>query len=401
MRSIAVISSQAFAIVNFRGPLIRDLVARGVAVYALAPDYDDDTRVKVADLGARPIDFSLSRAGLNPVRDLLDAVRLRAVLRRLAPDASLANYIKPVIYGSLAAWAAGIPARYSMIEGLGYVFIEDGSPPSLRRRALRYAVSRLYKCALKTNRRVLFLNPDDLGQFLAGKIVKPEQATQIDGIGLDLDYYVPVAPVLEPVTFLLVARMLREKGVYDFIDAARTVKRRYPHVRFMLVGGTDPNPGSVDRADLESWKREGLVEWAGRVSDVRPWIARASVFVLPSYYREGVPRTNQEAMAMERPVITTDHIGCRETVVDGVNGYLVPVRRPDVLAATMTRFVESPDLIQRMGREGRRIAKERFDVRAINRRILEILGVTEIAPNASENVRRGNTSTSSGAAHDA
>jgi glycosyltransferase involved in cell wall biosynthesis len=373
VRSIAVISSQAFATVNFRGPLIRDLVALGVAVYALAPDYDDDTRVKVAGLGARPIDFSLSRAGLNPVRDLLDAVRLRAVLKRLAPDASLANYIKPVIFGSLAAWAAGIPARYSMIEGLGYVFIEDGRPPSLRRRALRYAVSRLYKCALKTNRRVLFLNPDDLGQFLASKIVRPEQTAHIDGIGLDLDYYVPVAPVLKPVTFLLIARMLREKGVYDFIDAARTVKRRFPDVRFMLVGDTDPNPGSVDRAELEGWKTEGLVEWAGRVSDVRPWIARASVFVLPSYYREGVPRTNQEAMAMERPVITTDHIGCRETVVDGVNGYLVPVRRPDVLAATMTRFVESPHLIQQMGRESRRIAKERFDVREINRQILEIL----------------------------
>lgn len=372
MRSIAVISSQAFSIVNFRGPLIRELVARGIVVYALAPDFDDDARARVVGLGARPVDYSLSRTGLNPLRDLLDVVRLRGVLRRLAPDASLAHYIKPVIYGSLAAWAAGIPARYSMIEGLGYVFIEDGTPLSLRRWALRYVVSRLYKLAIKTNRRVLFLNPDDLGYFLAGNTVTPEQAMQIDGIGLDLDYYAPVPAVLQPVTFLLIARMLREKGVYDFIAAARTVKRRFPNVCFMLVGGTDPNPGSVERADLESWEREGLVQWAGQVPDVRPWIARASVFVLPSY-REGVPRSNQEAMAMERPVITTDCVGCRETVVDGVNGYLVPVRSPDALAATMMRFIESPDLIQRMGREGRRIAKARFDVRAINRRILEIL----------------------------
>ena len=374
MRSIAVISSQAFAIVNFRGPLIRDLVARGVAVYALAPDYDDDIRGKVAGLGARPIDFSLSRAGLNPVRDLLDAVRLRAVLRRLAPDASLANYIKPVIYGSLAAWAAGVPVRYSMIEGLGYVFIEADGRRSLRRRALRYAVSLLYKCALKTNRRVLFVNPDDRGQFLASNIVKPEQTAQVDGIGLDLDHYAPVAPVFEPVTFLLVARMLREKGVYDFVDAARVVKGRFPSVRFMLVGSTDLNPGSVARATLEAWEREGLVEWAGQVPDVRPWIARASVFVLPSY-REGLPRSSQEAMAMARPVITTDCVGCRETVVEGVNGYLVPVRRPDALAASMMRFVEAPHLIQQMGRESRRMAKERFDVREINRQILEILDV--------------------------
>jgi glycosyltransferase involved in cell wall biosynthesis len=339
------------------------------------------------------VDFSFSRAGLNPVRDLQDTVRLRGVLRRLAPDASLANFIKPVIYGSLAAWAARIPARYSMIEGLGYVFIEDGSPPSLRRRALRYVVSGLYKWALKTNQRVFFLNSDDLRQFLSEDIVKPEQTAQINGIGLDLDYYAPAPPVLDPVTFVLVARMLREKGLYDFISAARTVKSHSPNVRFLLVGGTDPNPGSVDRAVLERWTSEGLVEWAGQVSDVRPWIARASVFVLPSY-REGLPRSSQEAMAMERPVITTDCIGCRETVVEGVNGYLVPVRRPDALAAAMMRFVESPDLIQQMGREGRRIARERFDVRVINSRIMEILGVPYIALNPSLNARHENTSTS-------
>jgi glycosyltransferase involved in cell wall biosynthesis len=372
VRSIAIISNQAFAIVNFRGPLIRDLLARGVEVYALAPDYDDALRAKVASLGAQPVDFSLSRTGLNPVRDLQDTVRLRSVLRRLAPDASLANYVKPVIYGSLAAWAARIPARYSMIEGLGYVFIEDGRPPSLRRRALRYLVSRLYRCALSTNRRVFFLNPDDLGQFLASNVVRPQQTAQINGIGLDLEYYSPVPPVLEPVTFLFVARMLREKGVYDFVDAARTVKRRFSNARFLLVGSTDPNPGSVSTAVLESWVREGLVEWAGQVPDVRPWIARASVFVLPSY-REGLPRSSQEAMAMGRPVITTDCAGCRETVVDGVNGYLVPVRRPDALAAAMMRFIDTPSLIQEMGRESRRIATERFDVREINRQILEIL----------------------------
>jgi glycosyltransferase involved in cell wall biosynthesis len=259
-----------------------------------------------------------------------------------------------------------------MIEGLGYVFIEDGSPLPLRRRALRYVVSCLYKWAIKTNRRVFFLNPDDLRQFLGGNAVTREQAAQIDGVGLDLDYYAPVPPVLEPVTFVLIARMLREKGVYDFIDAARAVKERFPAVRFLLVGSTDPNPGSVARTTLEKWESEGLVEWAGQVPDVRPWIARASVFVLPSY-REGLPRSSQEAMAMARPLITTDCVGCRETVVQGVNGYLVPVRRPDVLAATMMRFVESPHLIQQMGREGRRIAKERFDVREINRQILEIL----------------------------
>ncbi len=371
-----MISSQAFSIANFRGPLIRELVARGVVVHALAPDFDADTRARVAALGAHPVDYSLSRTGLNPLRDLWDVVRLRRVLKRLSPDASLAYFIKPVIYGSLAAWAAGVPARYSMIEGLGYVFVEGGSAKPYR-RALRLAVLHLYKCAMKANRRVLFLNPEDLKQFVEGKTVTAAQAAQIDGIGVDLDHYAPVPPVLEPVTFVLIARMLREKGVYDFIEAARIVRGRFPSARFMLVGGTDPNPGSVAKSHLEGWVAEGLIEWSGQVSDVRPWIARASVFVLPSYYREGVPRSNQEAMAMGRPLITTDSVGCRETVVDGVNGYLVPVRNPDALAATMARFIESPELIRQMGREGMRLANERFDVRIINREILAILGLSE------------------------
>jgi len=178
--------------------------------------------------------------------------------------------------------------------------------------------------------------------------------------------------VLKPVTFILIARMLREKGIYEFVEAARQVRSRYPAVRFLLVGGVDQNPGSLTETELRGWVNEGLVEWPGHVTDVRPWFAQASVFVLPSY-REGVPRCSQEAMAMGRPVITTDSIGCRETVADGVNGFMVPVRDPVSLARAMIRFIESPDLIKIMGREGRRIAEERFDVHAINRQIIEVL----------------------------
>lgn len=375
MRSLAIITTQAFSLVNFRGPLIRALKDRGICVYALAPDYDDELRARVAALGAEPVDYSLSRAGMNPLRDVVDIFYFSRLLKRLAPDLMLTYFIKPVIYGSIAGWLARVPERFAMIEGLGYVFMDDPESLSWRRGMLRWAVSRLYKFALGLNKKVFFLNQDDIDQFVNDRIIVAEHVVRIDGIGLDLDHYAWAPPVAEPVTFILIARMLREKGVYEFIEAASLVRKRFPEVRFLLVGGTDQNPGSVTDVELNGWVEDGLVEWGGQVTDVRSWIAQASVFVLPSYYREGVPRGNQEAMAMGRPVITTDWIGCRETVQDGVNGFLIPVRNPEALKRAMVRFVESPELIKKMGREGRRIAEERFDVHIINFEIMKVMGL--------------------------
>lgn len=373
MRSIAIITTQAFSLWNFRGPLIRALTDRGIRVYALAPDFDDELRSRVGELGAVPVDYSLSRAGMNPVRDMAAIFHLSQLLKRLSPDVTLSYFIKPVIYGSIAAWLARVPKRFSMIEGLGYVFLEDDESVTRKRRLLRWAISRFYKFALGLNQKVFFLNKDDIEQFVGGGIVIEKKVVRIDGIGLDLDHYTAVPSVAEPVTFILIARMLREKGIYDFVEAARQVRKRYPAVRFLLVGGCDQNPSSVTEAELRAWVAEGLVAWPGRVNDVRPWISQASVFVLPSYYREGLPRGNQEALAMGRPVVTTDWVGCRETVQDGINGFLVPVRDPVALAEAMMHFVESPDLIEKMGQEGRRIAEERFDVHAINRQIIEAM----------------------------
>ncbi|MEB2352514.1 MAG: glycosyltransferase family 4 protein [Burkholderiaceae bacterium] len=371
--TLAMITSQAFSLVNFRGPLIAALVSRGTQVYALAPDYDDDLKQRVAALGAHPVDCSMARAGLNPLRDLGDLWRLSRLLRRLAPDATLAYFVKPVIYGSIAAWLAGVPDRYSLVAGLGFVFTDDSASRRPGRRLLRAVVAKLYRFALARNRRVILQNQDDLHTLASSGILDPRKAVLIRGTGVDLDHYGLAPVVRSPPVFLLVARMLREKGVHDFVAAARLLKARHPQARLILVGGTDPNPGSVAAAELESWAQEGMVEWVGQVDDVRPWMARASVFVLPSYYREGVPRGNQEAMAMGRPIVTTDWVGCRETVEDGVNGFMVPVRDPVALARAMSRFIENPDLIETMGLAGRRMAEERFDVHDINRRIVEVL----------------------------
>lgn len=375
IRSMAVISSIAYSIANFRGPLIRELVARGVRVYALAPDYDATTRTAVTALGAEPVDIFLERTGMRPLRDGVDMLRLARLLRRLKPDATFAYFIKPVIYGSLAARLAGIPHRFALVAGLGYVFTPDGRSDTMKRRVLRLIVSSLYQWAFMGCHRVFFQNDEDVAHFVDQNLLPPEKALRVNGSGIDLERLSPAPAVTAPITFLLMARLLREKGIGEFAAAARLIKGRHPNVRFILLGDFDPNPGGFSRAQIELWVREGVLEWPGQVTDVRPWIAQASVYVLPSY-REGLPRSTQEAMAMGRPVITTDSIGCRETVEEGVNGFMVPVRDPKALAAAMQRFIDQPDLIATMGRESRRLTETRFDVHKINAVMLSAMGVT-------------------------
>jgi len=375
MNSIAIITSQAFSLWNFRGPLIRTLTARGIFVYALAPDYDDEIRERVRKMGAVPVDFSLSRAGINPLKDVLTIIQLYKILKQLSPKIVFVYFVKPVLYGTLAACFANVKARFAMIEGLGYVFLDCAASITWQRRILRYAVSSFYKFALRLNQKVIFLNQVDVDQFVNEGIVSSNKVVQINGIGLDLDYFSPVPAITDPVTFILVARMLKEKGVFDFVEAARLVRESYADAKFVIVGGVDQNPGSIKESQLHAWVAEGILEWPGHVNDVRPWLAKSSVFVLPSYYREGLPRGNQEAMAMGRPIITTDWVGCRETVKDGVNGILIPIRDPRAIAQAMVRFIENPQLIEKMGLEGRRMAEECFDVHVINKQIMETMGL--------------------------
>ncbi|MCK9405091.1 MAG: glycosyltransferase family 4 protein [Methanothrix sp.] len=367
---ICIIGNQAFSLLNFRGPLISDIVEKGHEVFALAPDYDEHTRASVHALRAEPLDYSLSRTGMNPLRDAADMLHLTFLLRRLKPDLTFAYSIKPIIYGTLAASLSRVPRRYGLISGLGYVFIPPMGREPFRRKLLRDTVKVLYSAALSNASRAFFQNKDDIEEFLSHDLVAADKVVLIDGTGVDLDYWTPAPPLREPVTFLLAARLLREKGVVEYVKAAKLIRKKYPQTRFILLGSLDTNPGAISRAEIEAWASEGIFKWPGHVQDVRTWLARSSVYVLPSY-REGVPRSTQEAMAMARPVITTDAPGCRETVIDGVNGFLVPVGNPEALAATMEKFVLEPDMIERMGQASRRIAEERFDVRKINRIILK------------------------------
>ncbi|MBP1817719.1 glycosyltransferase family 4 protein [Mycobacterium sp. OAE908] len=370
---VGIITSQAFSVVNFRGPLISELVKIGVAIYALAPDYTEDLKRQVRELGAEPVDYSLSRAGLNPISDAKSMFSMIATVRRLRLDAVLTYHIKPVIYGSIAAVIARVPNRYAMIEGLGYLFLNDPDSGSKSRAVMRWVATNMYRLSLFFNRRVFFENEDDPTRFRHLGVVKPTQIVVLDGIGVDLEHYPVKHDFPPPTTFILVARMLRTKGVRDYVDAARIVCARYPTSRFILVGQVDVNPDSITASELQTWVDEGIVEWTGHVPDVRVWLAQASVFVLPSY-GEGKPRSTLEAMASGLPIITTDCSGCRETVEEGVNGLLVPVHDPKALAKAMIRFVEDPALAKEFGRMSRQIAERRFDIHEANTRIMRALG---------------------------
>lgn len=380
MRRLGLITSQAFSLHNFRGPLIREWVARGIQVIALAPDYDDADRRAVTALGAEPVEFRLDRASLRPLQDIRDLLALIRLLRRLDLDATFTYFIKSVIYGTLAARLAGIGRRFAMVEGAGYVFSETEAGARLSTRLLRSVVSAMYRAALRGADAVFFLNAEDVDLFLDRRMATPEQVEQLGGIGVELDRLAPAPPVLGPVTFLLAARLLVHKGVHDYVEAARRIRRQHPAVRFVLLGSPDLNPASVSEQQLRDWQAEGVVEWQPHVADVRPWLAEASVFVLPSWYREGVPRGIQEAMAMGRPIITTDMPGCRDTVERGVTGFLVPPHDIDALVVALLRFIEAPTLIAEMGRASRLRAEALFDVRRSNRLVLDRMGLeTDIA----------------------
>lgn len=368
---IAIISNGAESLLNFRGPLLAEMVRRGHQVLAFAPDHDDGSRTVLSNLGCTTVSYRMSRAGASPVREVGVILELRRLLSQYQPDLCFSYFIKPVIYGTLAAWLARVPRRYAMIEGLGFAFTV-GPRQNLHRRLLKGVISSLIRVAGKRLDRLVFLNNDDLGEFVDRKLIDPDKAALLGAIGVDLDDW-PQAPFPPgPVTFLLAARLLQDKGIREYVTAARMLRPQHPEARFLLLGGLDDNPAAIGRQEIEGWVKEGLIEWPGHV-DVKPWLAQSHVYVLPSYYREGVPRSTQEAMAFGRPVVTTNAPGCRDTVDDGVNGYLVPACDPAALVEAMRLFLDTPHLITALGKESRRLAEERFDVHRQNARLLTLM----------------------------
>jgi glycosyltransferase involved in cell wall biosynthesis len=328
-RRIVLTANTAWYLKNFRLGLIRALISRGCKVWVWAPE--DRYFPALAEAGATTVHLPINGKGLNPVEDLRLTHAYRRRLRELRPDALLTFTIKPVIYGGLVAGQLGIPCL-STITGLGTAFIREGW--------LTRVAETMYRRGQRKAAKVFFQNPDDRALFIKRRIVEAQRTQVVPGSGINLQRFQPVplpSSQRGDVVFLLIGRMLRDKGVLEFEEAARVLKSEFPNARFQLLGAADvPNRTAISREQLASWQAEGVIEYLGESDDVRAQIAAADCVVLPSY-REGIPRTLLEGGAMGRPLVATDVPGCREVVRDGVNGYLCEARSVVALAAAMRR----------------------------------------------------------------
>ena len=364
------------SLVNFRGPLIKALCGAGLEVHAAAPGLLSNTEVlkELRGWGIICHNAPLQRAGLNPVKDLLSFFKLLSLMQKIHPTFVLSYTIKPVIYGTLAAWLTRVPHRTALITGLGYAFSTESS---LKGRLIRRVGRSLYSLALRRAELVFLQNPDDESLLRKMNMIPAHIRTVVvNGSGIDADKFQCAPMPKSEVSFLLIARLLGAKGVREYVEAAKIIRGKYPRVLFRLVGGLDDNPDSVSETEVQQWQEEGIIDYLGSLDDVRPAIENASVYVLPSYYPEGTPRTILEAMAMGRAVITTDSPGCRETVVDGENGFLVPIKSVQGLYQAMQKFIDTPELIPQMGKRSREIAEEKYDVHKVNEVMLQAMGIS-------------------------
>jgi len=363
---VVVSANQAWNIYNFRRGLVSGLIGAGAKVTILAPS--DASSAKLKALGCEVIDFEMASQGVNPVTDLLLIGRYLRALRQLKPDLLINYTIKPNIYGSIAARLAGVRSL-AVITGLGYTFINDNIIARVARR--------LYKVALKFPVQVWFLNQDDQRVFLEYKLVDHGKTRILDGEGIDTEFFAPLKKDAQDdqFRFLLIARMLWDKGIAEYVEAAQAVRKKYPNARFQLLGavGVD-NPSAATREQVAAWHDAGVVEYLGTLTDVRSVIAGADCVVLPSY-REGVPRTLMEAAAMSKPLIATDVPGCREVVVDGRNGFLCKARDGKDLSRKMIDMLELSDAQRAvLGMESRNYVQSRFDEKLVIAKYFEFLG---------------------------
>ena len=381
-RRVLITANSAWNVVHFRAPLVAALVGEGHEVMVLAPD--DGTSDRITGLGARFAPIAIERGGLSPLADVKLLAAYRRHIRGWRPDTVLAFTIKPNIYASIAARGTGALV-INNISGLGTAFLSHGW--------LERLAKTLYRFALKRSATVFFQNPDDRNQFMAQRLVRSDQARLLAGSGIDLDHFRPEAlPHRGAPAILLIARVLRDKGVREFAEAARILRREGVDAHFRLVGPLDPaNRSAIGRAEVDGWAAEGLIDYAGPLDDVRPAIAAADCVILPSY-REGLPRSLVEAAAMGRPVIASDVPGCRSALDPGVSGLLCAPRSAEALADAMRHFLAlSSEQRAAMGDAGRAKAEREFDQRLVVRSYLEALafGQSHVPSTDHENSPEG------------
>jgi glycosyltransferase involved in cell wall biosynthesis len=337
-KRVIVLGYIARDLISARGPLIRELAAQGHAVLAVASELSAKDVELIGSWNATAHSLPISRSKVSLFDGLRNILGIRRIIKEFGADTFFGYNVKPVIFGLIAATLCGVRRRVVMITGLGYAFT-DG--PELKRKILRFAISLAYRAVLPLAHVVVFQNRNDRDFFVASSFVKEANTQCVNGSGVDLAYYTPQALPTPPITFLMIARLLYDKGVVEYIEAARIVKKTDATARFLLIGPLDPNPAALRDVELRALIADGAVDYLGEIADIRPHIAACHVVVLPSY-REGMPRTVLEALAMRRPVITTDVPGCRDSVLPGRTGWLVPARDAQALADAMLEAMHAP-----------------------------------------------------------
>jgi len=371
---IFIIGNVSSMMINFREELIKLLVSKGHDVYCLVSDYNEESRKKIISLGATPLDHTLNAKGLNPFKDFVAICDLVKLFRQYRPDVVFSFFVKPVIFATIAAKIVRVPRIVGMIEGLGGAFTVHKNGQTKKAKIIKTIQVLLYKISLPFLDELIFLNNDDKKDLIDRYNMKVKSINILGGIGVDLDKFSYTKATTDPISFIFIARFLAEKGIFEYLEAAKIVKEKYKDVKFYIFGSFEEhNPFGLTQEELKPYLDSGIVIYPGFVNDIKERIVNSSIFVLPSYYREGVPRSTQEAMAIGRAVITTNSVGCKETVEDGVNGFLVPPFDSKILAQKMIYFIQNLEMIVQMGMESRKIAEVKFNINEKNERLAKII----------------------------
>lgn len=351
------LNNQARAMNLFWKVLIGVFLKNGYELTCLVPYGDAQSEKDLKEIGASVRNYSLNRKGLNPFQDMRTYRELKNIFMQEKPDLLFSSTIKAVIYGSLAAKNANVSKIYAAITGLGYVFERD----NFFKKMINLAGQQLYRLALQNISGIFFQNKDDLELFQKKGLIKNIPVFMAPGTGVDLrKFCVTSFPEGKEINFLLIARLLEAKGLREYVNAAKILKKKWPDANFQLLGPQERGPGSISSAELDGWIKAGEIEYLGETRDVRPFIANAHVAVLPSW-REGVPTAIMEAMAMGRPCVVANSPGCREVLKKGENGFFCEAHNPESLAEAMQNFLEKPKIISVMGKAARQMVEKYFD----------------------------------------
>lgn len=366
---IVVLSSHTSSLFWFRMDMMKDFIKQGYKVIALGPESEVNWKSKFGEMNIDYRQFFVERSGFNPIKDLRTYQEIYQFMKEENPDKVFTYQAKTVIYGNLAAKASGITEVYTLIAGLGSILRGEG----LKNEIIKAIMKIGYRMACKASKKVFFQNNDDINEFIKNGLIQNNKIVLINGSGVNLEKFKPESLPSMPA-FLFIGRLIKDKGVVEYLEACKRIKIKYPEVRCLLVGPYDSNPTALQPDELMPFIDQGVIEYFGEQTDVRPYLKQCSTFVLPSYH-EGTPKTVLEAMAVGRAIITSNVPGCRDTVIDEYNGFLVRIKDIDELFNKMELMIKNISLNKLMAEHSLKIAREKYDVNLVNKSIMEAMEV--------------------------